>query len=133
MDYGTYQRREEPPLSELFSTLSNQTMHLFRQEVRLAQAEMTEKASEAGRNAATIGVGLMLAMGAFHALVAALILVLAQYVETWVAALIVGLLLAAVGGLLVKFGIDKLKTIDPAPRETIDSVRESKEWLTEQI
>lgn len=133
MDYRTYQTRQEPTLSELFSTLSNQTMHLFRQEVRLAQAEMTEKASEAGRNAAVIGVGLMLAMGAFYALVAALILVLAQYVETWVAALLVGLVLAVVGGLLVKFGLDKLKTIDPAPRETIESVRESKEWLTEQI
>ncbi len=136
--YDNYNRyngyaEDEPGLSELLSRLSNQAMHLFRQEIQLAQAEMTQKATRAGRNAAIIGVGAVFAMGAFYALVAAVILLLSRYIETWLAALLVGAALAVVGGLLAKYGIDQLRAIDPAPRQTIESVRESKEWLTEQI
>ena len=44
--------REEQGLGELFATLSNQASQLFRQEVQLAQAEMTNKAMRAGKNVA---------------------------------------------------------------------------------
>lgn len=132
-DFNNNYAREEPPLSELLGRLSDQAQHLIRQEFRLAQAEMTQKATRAGRNVAIAGVGAMFAMAAFYAVVAALILVLANYMDTWLAALLVGVALAVVGGLLIKYGVDQLRDIDPAPRQTIDSVRESKEWLTEQI
>jgi hypothetical protein len=142
MDYQTnsYQTNSyqtpaqaEPTLSELFSVLSNQVSQLFRQEVQLAQAEMTRKASRAARNAAVIGIGAMFGMGAFYALVATLILVLSQYMASWLAALVVGLVLAIVAGIMIQSGINKLKSIDPAPRRTIETMRENKEWLTEQI
>lgn len=132
MDYRT-STREEPTLSELFSTLSGQVRQLFRQEVQLAQAEMTKKATRAGRHAAFIGAGAMLGMGAFYAILAAVILLLSQVMPVWLAALLVGLVLAIVAVLLIRSGIEKLKNMDLAPRQTIESVRESKEWLTEQI
>lgn len=132
MNYQT-QTPEQPSLGELFSTLSNQVSLLFRQEVQLAQAEMTRKASRVGQNAAIIIVGGVVGLGAFLSLVAALILLLAQFMAAWVAALIVAVVLAIVAVLLARYGLNKLKEIDPAPRRTIETMRENKEWLTQQI
>jgi hypothetical protein len=53
--------------------------------------------------------------------------------EAWLAALIVAVVLAIAAALLIQYGISKLKQIDPAPRRTIETMRENKEWLTQQI
>lgn len=136
-DYDTDNRysqaQEEPGLGELFSTLSAQVSLLIRQELELAQAEMARKVTRAGRNAAIIVLGGVLANAALLTLVATLVLALAQVMDTWLAALIVGVGLAIVAALLVWYGIDKLKAIDPAPRRTIETMKENKEWLTQQI
>lgn len=124
---------EQPSLGDLFSNLSSQASQLIRQEIQLAQAEMTRKATRAGRNAAIVGLGAVIALGAFLAIVAALILILAQWMEAWVAALLVGVVLAVVAGVLVQHGVKKLQAIDPAPRQTIETLRENKEWLTQQV
>lgn len=131
----TYQTsaHTEPGLGELFSRLSSQASQLFRQEMELAQAEMTGKVTRAGRNLAFIGAGAALGMGGLYALIAAAILLLGQYMEVWLAAALVGLVLAIVAALLVRSGLEKLKSIDPTPRQTIESMRENKEWLTNQI
>jgi VIT1/CCC1 family predicted Fe2+/Mn2+ transporter len=94
---------------------------------------MTRKATKAGRNAAFIALGAVIALGAFFSVIAALILVLAQVMEAWLAALIVAVVLAIAAALLIQYGISKLKQIDPAPRRTIETMRENKEWLTQQI
>jgi formylmethanofuran dehydrogenase subunit B len=48
--------RDERSIGDLFSELANETGTLIRQEVSLAQAEMTKKATEAGKNAASIAI-----------------------------------------------------------------------------
>ena len=132
MEYQTY-TQEETSLGDLFSRLSEQASALIRQEIQLAQTEMTRKATKAGRDAAVIALGGLIALGAFFSVIAALILVLAQVMEAWLAALIVAVVLAVVAALLIQYGISKLKQIDPAPRRTIETMRENKEWLTQQI
>ena len=132
MEYQTY-TQEETSLGDLFSRLSEQASALIRQEIQLAQTEMTRKATKAGRDAAFIALGGLIALGAFFSVIAALILVLAQVMEAWLAALIVAVVLAIVAALLIQYGISKLKQIDPAPRRTIETMRENKEWLTQQI
>jgi MFS family permease len=130
-----YQTRppEQPSLGDLFSRLSDQVSTLFRQEVQLAQAEISRKATRAGRNVAIIVIGGVVGLGAFLSIVAALILLLSIWLAPWLAALIVGVLLAIGAALLVNYGLNKLKEIDPAPRRTIETMRENKEWLTQQI
>ena len=120
-------------LGDLLATLSTQVNQLFRQEVQLAQAEMTRKAAKAGQNVALIVLGAVLANSALLAIIAALIIRLAQVMDAWLAAALVGIILAVVAGLLVQVGVRKLKEIDPAPRRTIETMKENKEWLTEQI
>lgn len=125
--------RSEPGLGELFSTLSSQVSQLFRQEVQLAQAEMSRKASKAGRNAAFVALSAVIGQAAMLAIVAAVILALAQVMDAWLAAFLVGIVLTIVAALLGQYGISKLKSMDPAPRQTIETMKENKEWLTRQV
>jgi len=132
MEYQTY-TQQEPSLSDLLSRLSDQASTLIRQEIRLAETEMTRKATKAGRNLVYIAAGAMVGMTAFYAIVAALILALAQVMDAWLATLLVAIVLVIVAALLIQYGLGKLKQIDPAPRRTIQTMRENKEWLSEQV
>ncbi len=137
MDYRTNQQhtsyQEQPSLGDLFSTLSTQVSQLLRQEVQLAQVEMTQKANLIGRNAAFVVLAAVIAQGGFLALVAAMIITLSLFVELWVSALLVGTALTIIAVLLAQYGIKKLKAIDPAPRQTIETIKENKEWLAQQV
>lgn len=127
------QDQDQVRLGDLLATLSMQVNQLFRQEVQLAQAEMTRKATEAGQNVALIALGAVLGNAALLVIIAGLIISLAQIMDAWLAAVLVGIILAVVAGFLVQVGIRKLKEIDPAPRRTIETMKENREWLTEQI
>jgi len=60
------------------------------------------------------------------------IALLALVIPLWLSALLVGLVVAAIGYFLVKRGLDALKQEDLAPRETIETLKEDKEWAKDQ-
>ncbi|MCA9972179.1 MAG: phage holin family protein [Anaerolineales bacterium] len=126
-----YQR--EPTLGELFSDLSSKASLLVRQEVALAKAEMSQKATKAGREIAIIAIGAVLAHSAFLTLVAALVFGLAEWMSLWLAAFLVGIVLAIGGGIIAWTGYQTLKRMNPAPTQTIASLEEDKEWITAQM
>jgi uncharacterized membrane protein YqjE len=117
-------------LGELFSDLSQQTAELIRQEMRLAKAELTEKAVDVGRHAVMIGAGVAFALAAVVALAAAVTLLLVEAGLTpWIAALIAAAAMGAVAYLLAQSGISALKKQTIAPVETMHSLKETTEWL----
>jgi uncharacterized membrane protein len=124
---------ETRPLGQLFSELAQETATLVRHEVDLAKVEMAEKARTASRDAAQIAVGGAIAIVGSLALVAAVILALATVISPWAAALIVGLAVSALGVSLVVIGLTSFKRLDPAPRLTLQTLREDKQWLREQV
>lgn len=126
-----YQR--EPTIGELISDLSSNASLLVGQEMQLAKVELSHKIFQAGRELTIIGIGGLLANAALLALTAALILGLEMWMPLWGAALVVGVGLAVIAGLLIWSGVQSLKNIDPMPTQTIDSLKENKEWLTEQM
>src|SRR3546814_7060782 len=75
----------------LLSDLIGDVGQLIRQELRLAQAEASQKVSRARHGATSIVVGAMLGFGALLILLQALVVALAEVVEPWLAAGIVGL------------------------------------------
>lgn len=127
------ERGDDRSLGDLFSELSRQTSTLVRQEIALAKAEMSQKASQAGKDAGMIGAGGAIAYAGFLAIVAAAVLLLGKAIDWWLAALIVGVLVAIVGGILIKMGLDQLKQTSPAPEQTIETLKEDKEWAKRQV
>src|SRR4051812_646571 len=95
--------RQDRSLGELFADLTREMGTLVRQEVRLAQTEMTQKASRAGRNAASIAVGGAVAYAGVLAILAAIIIGLATLgLPWWLSALLVGLVVAGIGYALIQ-------------------------------
>jgi hypothetical protein len=127
------QSKEDRSLGDLFSELSRETSTLIRQEVALAKSEMTDKATTVGKNVGFLAVGGAVAYAGFLVLLGALVIILALFLPWWLSALIVGFVVAAVGYALVQKGLSTLKQVDMAPRETIDSLKEDKEWAKRQI
>jgi hypothetical protein len=125
--------QEQRPLGELFSELASETGTLIRKEVELAKTEMTDKAKVAGRNAASVAVGGVVAFMGGLALLAGLILALGMLIPLWVSALLVGAVVAGIGGALVMKGMTSFKRIDPVPRETVRTLEEDKRWARQQL
>src|SRR3954451_5301731 len=115
----------EPTLGALVNDLTSQIPALIRSEIRLAQAEVTEKGKRAG-----IGIGMFSAAGlmaffGFGFLLTTVALLLALVMPGWVAALIVTLVLFAVAGVAALLGKKKVaEATPPKPERTIESVKE---------
>ena len=125
-------RTDEPSLGQLFGDLSREMTTLVRQEVRLASSELSQKAARVGREVGFVALGGAVTYAGFLAIVAALILGLAMVIPGWLAALIVGLVVAAVGYVLVQRGLAALKRADLAPQQTIETLKEDMAWAKEQ-
>ncbi len=126
------QERDDRSLGELIAELSRETVTLVRQEVQLAKTEMSQKASRVGKNVGFLVVGGVVAYTGLLAIVAAVIIALGNAIPLWLSALVVGLVIAAVGGLLVVKGANTLRQEDPTPQETIETLKEDREWLRDQ-
>ncbi len=126
--------REDRSVGELFGQLSQDMTLLFRQEVQLARAEMTEKISRVTNNLVSVVAGGFVVYIAALALVAALILVLndVAHISPWVSALIVGAVLAVAGGVMLNRGLKELKRVDLAPRRTVETLKDDVQWAKEQ-
>jgi tetrahydromethanopterin S-methyltransferase subunit G len=128
------QREADRSLGDLLSTLANEVSTLVRQEVRLARVEVSQKASQAGRDIGILAAGGMVAYAGLLAIVAAAILGLAAVgLPTWLAAFVVGLVVAVAGYLMVRRGLDNLKQGSLAPQQTLTSLKESGEWAKNQM
>ena len=126
METSTRFRRtdQDKPLGELVQDLSRQTSTLIRQEMRLAQAELTEKGRHASKGAGMFGGAGLVALYGVGALVAAAVLGLATVLEPWIAAAAIGLGLLLVAGILALTGKKELDEAGPPmPEQAIESVQ----------
>ena len=101
-------------------------------ELELAKAEMTQKGKQAGLGAGLLGGGGIAGLMALIALTLTLIFLLDTFMKTWIAALIVTVLWAAIAGALALKGKNELKDVNPAPEQTIETVKEDVEWAKTQ-
>jgi hypothetical protein len=123
----------ERPVGDLVKQLAGQTSTLVRQEIDLAKAEMSEKASVAGKGAGLLGGAAVVGLLAAGALTACLILALDEVVPDWLAALIVALVMGAVAAVLALQGRNRIRAATPpVPEQTVETVKEDVEWAKTQ-
>ncbi len=125
--------KEERSLGDLFSELATETSTLVRQEVALAQTELTQKATSVGKNVGFLVVGGAVGYAALLAILAAAIIGLAYFVPAWAAALIVGVIVGIVAFLLVSSALKALKETNLTPNQTVETLKEDAEWLKNQV
>lgn len=125
--------KEERSLGDLFSELAAETSTLVRQEVALAQTELTQKAVTVGKDVGFLVVGGAVGYAALLALLAAAIIGLAVFVPPWAAALIVAVVVGIVAFLLISSALKSLKETTLTPRQTVETLKEDAEWLKNQV
>lgn len=115
----------DPTLGAIVNQLTTQVPELIRSEIRLAQAEVTEKGKRVG-----IGIGMFSGAGlmAFYGLgtlLATIVLALALVLPYWLSALIVTVVLFAIAGVLALVGKNKVQQATPlAPERATQGVKE---------
>ena len=122
----------ERGIGELVKDLASQTSTLVRQEIQLAQAEVTQKGKVAGKGAGLLAGAAVFGLLALGALTAGLIALLDKAMATWVAALIVMALWAVVAFVLAKAGQKALQQATPPAPQTIETVKEDIQWAKTQ-
>ena len=115
---------DDQPVGELIQQLSQQTAALVRQEMRLATVELQQKGKKAGIGAGMFGGAGVVALYGVGALIAAAILGIATFLEPWIAAVIVGVVLLAVAGILALTGKKQVEQAGPpVPEEALESAK----------
>jgi uncharacterized membrane protein YqjE len=118
---------------ELVKELAELVPRLVRDELKLAQIEMTRKGKQAGVGAGMLGFSGLIALYAVGCLLACVIIALSGVIAAWLSALIVGAALLAAAGVAALVGKSRLtKATPPVPREAIDSVQADVEEIREK-
>ena len=121
---GRAGQADDRSTAELVKQASEQISRLIRDELKLAQAELAEKGKRAGIGAGLLGAAGALSLYGLGVLITTAILALALVVDPWLAALIVGVVLFALAGILALRGRKQLRRATPAlPVTAVHSVR----------
>jgi hypothetical protein len=115
---------QEQSAGELVKLLSEQVSVLVRDELKLAQLEMTRKGKQAGLGIGMLGGSGLVALYSVGCLLACVIIAISGVVAAWLAALIVGTALLAVAAAAALLGKSRLqKAVPPVPQETVGSIK----------
>jgi hypothetical protein len=126
--------KEDRSLGELFSELASETSTLVKQEVALAQTELTQKATKVGKNVGYLVVGGAVAYAALLAFVAGLIIILGNALDNhWLAAFIIGIVIAIAAVVMIMSALSALKTTGITPTQTVETIKEDAQWLKDQV
>lgn len=126
-------RRRDTPVSELVRLLVADLTQLVRRETELAKIELKVKASKAGVAGGLLTGGVTFGLYALGTLIAAAVLGLGVVVPPWAAALIVGVVLAAIAATLIVLGRARMRAVTPlTPSRTLETVREDIGWTLQK-
>jgi Putative Actinobacterial Holin-X, holin superfamily III len=129
------QRSDVPEQStgELIKLLSEQVSTLVRDELKLAQLEMTRKGKQAGIGAGMLGGGGLLALYGIGCLIACAIIGISRVLAPWLSALVVGVALLTVAGIAALVGKSRLQqATPPVPQEAVQSVKADVDEIKER-
>ncbi len=123
---------KDQSVGSIITRLSSDISKLMRQELALAKAELREEMKTAGKAGGMLaGAGFAAWMVAIFASVT-LMWLLDNALDVTLAALIVTVLWAVVGGVLFALGRKNLREVHPKPEQTVESLKEDAQWLKAQ-
>jgi xanthine/uracil permease len=125
---------QERSLGDLFSELSRDMSFLVRKEVELVRVEVSRELSKVGKDATAIGIGAALLYAGVLAIVATIVLIMIKLgVTPWLASLITGLVVLAIGYAMAQRGRTNLKHESLMPRRATRQAKETVQWAKEQV
>lgn len=124
-------RMSDRSIGDILRDIAGSLQSIIRSELRLAKIEMTDSARRARSSAISFSIGGFLGLYAVGFLLLAAMFALEVVLPAWLAALIIGALLAIGAGAGLSAGRARWKTVHP-PEKTIQTVKEDLLWTKEQ-
>ena len=122
--------KSDKSLAALFSDLTRDVVDLVRQEIALARAEMSTKIGGAQAALTSIAIGAAILLAGLFIILLAIVkgveMILPPSVAPWLAPLIVGAVVIAIGYVMLKGGSSKLTADNLMPHKTMDSLKRDK-------
>jgi hypothetical protein len=108
---------------------------LVREEIALARVEVRETAGRAKLAAASLGAAVVaLAFGATFLLIAIAVGIADLFSwPVWAGFLVVALLLSIMGAAMFAAGRRRLRTVNPMPEQTVQTLKENSEWIAKRL
>jgi hypothetical protein len=120
--------------AELVKLAAEQISTLVRDELKLAQVELTQKGKRAKKGAGMFGGAGLVALYGVGALIAAAIIALAMVMPAWLSALLVGVVLLVVAGVLALLGKSQVsKAGSPVPQDAVASMKADIDTITHSV
>ena len=121
-------------VARLVTDLATDTVALARMEIELAKAELVAKARTLGGGIGVLLVGAFVALTAYCVLIAAAVLGLAEWLEPWLAAVIVFGILIVLAAACIAVGASMVRRgSPPVPTAAIEHAKQDVEWLKQQL
>jgi hypothetical protein len=124
---------DQESVGTLISGLIQDLQELVRGEVQLARAEIREDAMTAGRALGSIAAGAFVGVTGFIFLMLGVTYLLNKELEMWLSAAIVGAVLAIIAAVMISAGRKKLSEGNFKPEQTIETLKEDREWAKQQM
>jgi uncharacterized membrane protein YqjE len=127
-DRAEFIQNQTRSLGEILQDILHDFQEMVRAELRLAQAELSEKARKGAKSGMYLGMAAIAGFLAAASLVTCMIAALAIVIPVWASALSIGVLLGIFAGGLFGAGRQRLRRINPVPEQTVQTIREDVEW-----
>jgi hypothetical protein len=118
---------------DILRALGDDLQRLVGMQIELAIAEVHQKISQAGHALLALACGLLLALAAFLVVLQAVVQALAQSMPAWLAAALIGGVVAAVAAVWIWAALRALHTENLMPRRTMDAIRRDKQLIKETL
>ena len=118
---------------ELLADLARSVPALVRQEAQLLKSELSDKVTQIQIGLGSVVAGAIMLFAALLVLLQAVVIALTELVGPGWASLIVGVVVAAVGAVLLKKGADQMKTSNLMPERTAHQLKQDAEFAKEQV
>ncbi len=121
--------RERESFGDLLSRLANSSAALVRDEIDLAKQEIREKLRTLRTGIILASIAILVGTIALMTLEAAFVIGVGTLIGYGWSALAIGIGWAIVAGIFAGIGMSQFKKTKLKPEETIQSLKEDKEWL----
>ena len=116
------------PLNELVDKILQDLQTMFRAEARLATSEIKESVRQGAKAGMLLGAAAVAGFLAGACFITTCIVALAIVLPLWLAALLMGVMLATGAGGAFLLGRMALERVDVVPQRTLETVKDNIDW-----
>ncbi len=122
-----------PPVTGLFRNLVDDLARLVSMEIRLARSEVGESVGRLKGGIASVAAGGAVLFAGCLVLLGAAVMFIAQFVALWIAALIVGGIVAIIGVVMLQAGKKRFEAGAFVPERTLDSLQTDQSMIRSKL